>query len=92
VKYSMVKDEPIKDMLGNVNSSLIASVLKCTYGGDASTIPTVEYLAPQPSASEAPAGVKVSVTDKEIVYQFGKSLPSNASWLASLAGSELNWL
>jgi len=88
----MVKDEPIKDMLGNVNSSLIASVLKRTYGGDASTIPTVEYLAPQPSATEAPAGVKVSVTDKEIVYQFGKSLPTNASWLTSLAGSELNWL
>ncbi|KAE9399788.1 fatty acid synthase [Gymnopus androsaceus JB14] len=87
-----VADEPIKDMLGNVNSSLIASVLKRTYGGDASTIPPLNIFAPQPSASEAPAGVKVSVTDKEIVYQFGKSLPTNASWLASLAGSELNWL
>lgn len=92
VKHSIVKDEPIKNLLGKINSSLISSVLERTYGGDASAVPTAEYLAPQPSAAEVPVGVSVSASNKDIVYQFSKSLPTAADWLASLAGSELNWL
>lgn len=56
------------DMHGNIDSSLIASVLKHSYGDNASTVLTVEYLAPQPSAAEVPGGVSVSASDKEIVY------------------------
>lgn len=39
VKHSIIKDEPTKDMLGNVNLSFIVSVLMRSYGGDASTVP-----------------------------------------------------
>ncbi|KAJ3783459.1 fatty acid synthase [Lentinula aff. detonsa] len=92
VKRSLIKDEPIKDLLGNINSSLIQKVLQQNYGGDASTIPSIDFLAPQPRAARVPGGVKVSTTDKEIIYQLGKSLPTNPAWLSCLAGSQLNWL
>ncbi|KAJ3916064.1 fatty acid synthase [Lentinula edodes] len=91
VKHSVIKDEPIRDLLGNINSSLIQKVLQLRYDGDASTIPSIGYLAPPRRASRVPAGVKITTTDEQIVYQFGKSLPTNASWLACLAGSQLNW-
>ncbi|KAJ3886618.1 hypothetical protein GG344DRAFT_81530 [Lentinula edodes] len=91
VKHSVIKDEPIRDLLGNINSSLIQKVLQLRYNGDASTIPPIGYLAPPRRASRVPAGVKITTTDEQIVYQFGISLPTNASWLACLAGSQLNW-
>ncbi|KAJ3825016.1 hypothetical protein F5880DRAFT_1640792 [Lentinula raphanica] len=48
VKGSIIKDEPIKDLLGNINSSLIQKVLQRNYGGDITTIPSINYLAPAP--------------------------------------------
>jgi hypothetical protein len=43
-KQSKIKDEPIKDLLGNINSSLVNNLLQRVYGGDASKIPTIDYL------------------------------------------------
>jgi enoyl reductase-like protein len=37
-KWSVVKDEPVKDLLGNINKTLIKRLLERKYGGDASTI------------------------------------------------------
>ncbi|KAJ3717151.1 hypothetical protein C8R42DRAFT_724779 [Lentinula raphanica] len=90
VKGSIIKDEPIKDLLGNINSSLIQKVLQRNYGGDITTIPSINYLAPAPRPTRIPAGVKVTTTDTEIVYQLGKFLPTNPAWLSCIGSSYIS--
>lgn len=46
----MVKDEPVKDLLGNINKALIQRLLEHEYGGDKSAVPTIDYLAVQSKA------------------------------------------
>lgn len=93
VKGSIIKDEPIKDLLGNINSSLIKRLLERKYHGDASSIPGIDYLAAKPApVAKDIAGVKRTEQQGEIIYQFGSSLPETSAWLEILGGSELNWL
>lgn len=92
VKHSSVKDEPIKDMLGNINSTLIQRLLERSYAGDASQIPIVDYLGARPTSSVAPFEVKCTQEANTVVYEFGDKLPAVASWLETLAGPSLNWL
>lgn len=91
-KWSIKKDEPIKDLLGNITSSLISKVLQSNYSGDESTIPTIEYLAPQPLVSFSLAGVARTQSTNDVVYEVGKSLPCPEAWLETLGGAELTWL
>lgn len=49
VKHSKVKDEPIKDLLGNINSALVQHLLESRYGGDESKVPTIDYLSATPA-------------------------------------------
>lgn len=91
-KWSIKKDEPIKDLLGNITSSLISKVLQSNYSGDESTIPTIEYLAPQPPISFSLAGVTCTQSTNGVVYEVGKSLPCPQAWLETLGGAELTWL
>ena len=46
-KHLKIKDETIKDLLGNINSSLINKLLECAYGGDTRKISTIDYMGPQ---------------------------------------------
>jgi fatty acid synthase subunit alpha, fungi type len=94
VKHSKVKDEPIKDLLGNVVSYLVEHVLDRYYGGDESTIPTVEYLScPPPTLpSVLPLGIQRRVAVDHTTYLLSKDVPDAAAWLETLAGSQLNWL
>ena len=45
-KHSKIKDKTIKDLLGNINFSLINKLLEHVYGSDTSKIPTINYLGP----------------------------------------------
>ncbi|KAJ6458552.1 fatty acid synthase [Mycena sanguinolenta] len=90
VKHSKVKDEPIKDLLGNINSALIQRLLEFRYAGDESKAPTVDYLSAKPAALPAVANVERSETNGEVVYQFGTALPDTSAWLDTLAGPHLN--
>ncbi|KAF5389975.1 hypothetical protein D9757_013855 [Collybiopsis confluens] len=92
VKGSVKKDEPIKELFGNINAALIKKVTERFYNGDASSIPSIDYLAVQPGPVQVSGTVKVTSSEKEIVYQFGTSLPKNDVWLKAFAGSKLNWL
>jgi len=58
VKHSKVKNEPIKDLFGNINSYLIRELLEQCYAGDESRIPTVEYRSQKP------------VTPSSVVFPF----------------------
>ncbi|KAF7374647.1 Fatty acid synthase subunit alpha [Mycena sanguinolenta] len=92
VKHSKVKDEPIKDLLGNINSALIQRLLEFRYGGDENKVPTVDYLSTKPVALPTVANVERSEVNDEVVYQFGTVLPDASAWLDTLAGPHLNWL
>ncbi|KAF8632253.1 hypothetical protein AX15_002000 [Amanita polypyramis BW_CC] len=92
-KGSIVKDEPIKDLLGNINSSLIERLLERRYDGDIKAVPAVDYLSVQPTVpSEIPSGVIRSTREGEITYEIGTAVPASAQWLEILAGPRLSWL
>jgi len=93
VKGSIVKDEPVKQLLGNINRDLIQRILEQKYKGDDRLIPTIDYLSHQPPVV-APqlSGVKRSVDDNVVVYKISKTVPETDIWLATLAGPNLNWL
>ncbi|KAJ7077160.1 fatty acid synthase [Mycena belliarum] len=92
VKHSKVKDEPIKDLLGNINSALVQRLLDVSYGGDESKVPTVDYLSAAPAALPPVVNVQRSEANSEVVYEFGSVLPETSAWLDTLAGPALNWL
>ncbi|KAI0649410.1 fatty acid synthase [Trametes meyenii] len=89
VKHSKVKDEPIKDLLGNITSDLVNKLVDRLYGGDKSKIPTVEYLAP--AARPIPAAIAPAVSNNTSTYSVGQTLPETSAWLETIAGPELGW-
>ncbi|KAK7690523.1 hypothetical protein QCA50_005621 [Cerrena zonata] len=96
VKHSKVKDEPIKDLLGNITNLLAQRLLERLYNGDASKVPTVDYLGARPSplseATVAALGVERTMTETQITYTIGSSVPETSVWLETLAGPRLDWL
>jgi len=81
---------PVKDLLGNINKTLIKRLLERKYGGDESTVPTVDYLAVAPQAAGLPAGVVRTESAGAVTYHFGKTLPETSAWLETLGGDKLN--
>ncbi|KAF7965824.1 hypothetical protein HWV62_41719, partial [Athelia sp. TMB] len=91
VKHAKVKDEPIKDIFGNIVSSLVEQLTKRVYGGDASKIPNVDYLGAEPKATPAISGVERVASGSDVTYTIGDALPEHSAWLETLAGSKLSW-
>ncbi|TFK27788.1 fatty acid synthetase alpha subunit [Coprinopsis marcescibilis] len=92
VKWSVKKDEPVKEILGNTNASLIQRLLERKYNGDVTSVPVVEYLSAPPKRAASVAGVTRTASKDRILYEFGKTLPDSDAWLEVLAGPTLNWL
>lgn len=91
VRHSIKKDEPIKEMLDNVVSGLVAKVLERYYGGDESKIPVIDYLGAKPASISPLSGVDVTRGDDEVKLCVSAAVPPTEDWLRFLAGSELNW-
>ncbi|KAI5983403.1 hypothetical protein EDD15DRAFT_2390897 [Pisolithus albus] len=91
-KYSTIKDEPIKDLLGNINAKLVERLLTRSYSGDLDEVPTIDYLAPEPEEADVPEDIEVTGNSKRIIYKVGSDLPDVSEWLDVLSGPELNWL
>jgi fatty acid synthase subunit alpha len=87
-RHSTVKDEPIKDLLGNINFILIKRLLVRRYDGDASKGPTIDYLRPPPAPVPRPALSEHGIAK----YSVGTDLPDTSKWLEKLAGPAINWL
>lgn len=107
VKYCTKVDEPIGEMFGNIQSTLIKNVLEEFYGGDESKIPTVEYLsrAPPSNAIISEEALKSSYDIKHSsrastetedatvhIYDIDGVLPPTGEWLEHLSGPKLDWL
>ncbi|KAF9643908.1 hypothetical protein BDM02DRAFT_3219125 [Thelephora ganbajun] len=54
VVHPKVKDEPIKDMPGNITKDLIKKLPDQYHDCDASTVPTIDYLVPPPTLPAIP--------------------------------------
>ena len=70
---AIVKDEPVKELLGNINSSLVQCLLdrNLKYGGDESMIPTIDYLSTSPSRMPTErAGVERLNRKYEVTYKW----------------------
>ena len=92
MKHAKVKDEPIKDLLGNITSELIERLLERVYGGDESKIPTVAYLGARPSTVPQLSGVTKAEARGNVEYQLNSPLPETSAWLETLAGPTVGWL
>ena len=90
-KHSTVKDEPIGELLGNVTAKLVEKLVERSYGGDASRIPTVDYLAPAAEDVDIPDEVECEESSTSIAYEVGDVLPETSEWFEAISGSELNW-
>ena len=83
---AIVKDEPIKEFLGNINSSLVQHLLDRKYGGDESMIPTIDYLSMSPSRMLTElAGVERLDGKYEVTYKISGVVPDTSLWLETLA-------
>lgn len=86
-------DEPIKEIMDNIHDGHIARLTKDVYGGNASKIPVVEFFGGDaPVEVKSLPGVTVKETANKITYKVGSKVPDQASWLHTLAGTDLNWL
>jgi fatty acid synthase subunit alpha len=87
----MVKDEPVKDLLGNFDKALIQRLLERKYK---SAVPTIDYLAVQNTKAvpKTLPGVTRTEVGNLVTFKFGSKLPETESWFQALAGSELIWL
>ena len=92
VKHAKVKDEPIADMLGGITSKLSDKLLARYYNGDASSVPTVDYLGAPAKVVTAFSGVSVESIGTKTTYSIGSKVPETDLWLESLAGEKLSWL
>ncbi|PCH42040.1 fatty acid synthase [Wolfiporia cocos MD-104 SS10] len=96
VKHCTVKDEPIKDMLDNITSLLIQKLADRLYNGDLSKIPTIGYLSAQPyplgKQVVASLGIQQTISEGEVSYTVGATVPETSIWLETLAGPRQDWL
>ena len=81
----MINDEPIKDLLGNIDSSLVDNLVECVYDGGTSKIPTFYYLGAKPKALPGLTGIETVKAGNEIAYRLDEDLP--VSWLRTLLTS-----
>jgi len=101
VKHCTSTQEPIADMLGNIEKSLAQKILEEFYGGDESRIPTIDYLAPEPKLADPTLLARNHISHtvestqeggEKHVYNINGVLPPTGDWLDVLAGPKLGWL
>lgn len=93
-KHATKKDEPIKELLGNIESALIAKILEQYYDNDETKIPTVDFLSGISGADsvEALEGVQIISGATSTTYKVVDPLPNVLQWLSLLSGPSSNWL
>ena len=91
-KHCTVVDEPIADMLGNIEKNLIEKITERFYHGDASKIPVIDYIGSIGTPISSIPGVGLTEDGHHKTYTVGTTVPATADWLSLLAGGEVNWL
>jgi fatty acid synthase subunit beta, fungi type len=98
VKFSTVKDEPIKDILSGIHNGHIRGLTRDIYGNDEAKIPCVEYFGGRLADPEIPIdmeSVTASYDQSKNTYRLSPQpsagMPLLDDWLALLAGNTRNW-
>ena len=95
MRHATKKDEPIKELLGDVESALIEKILTQYYQGDLNQIPSMEYiggLLPRLPADISLPGVDVTTNESSTTYKVHTAVADPTQWLEVLAGPSANWL
>ena len=91
VKHSKVADEPIKDLLGNIESQLAKNILDKYYGGDVSKVPSIDYIGATPGKPKT--GLVSETVESDVrTLKVGKTVPSTDDFLDIIAGKDVSWL
>jgi len=100
-KYSTKVNEPVKDILGNIEKEYIEHILKRTYSGDEKSVPVVEYVGGTPIqfsesvtsdfriATEQTNSGEVRIVE---MPESPQALPNTTAWLEYLAGNRYSWI
>ncbi len=98
VRYSTILDEPIKEILDNIHDAHIAGLKKDVYGGNATTVPSIEYFGGKLIDTDVPLNIDSlteSYDEHKNLYRLSSSptapLPSVDAWLSLLAGKSHSW-
>lgn len=83
VKHSTVADEPIKDILGNVEGLLAKYILERYYDGDESRVPRIDYIGAKPSSSAKAEPTRTLKVESVVAID---------DWLETIAGPDVSWL
>jgi enoyl reductase-like protein len=96
VRHAKVANQPIKEMLGGIEATLVKKLLDTYYGGDESKVPYIDYIGSSPAkinpALISTYGIQVTSVDHSVTYKLGSSLPPLEEWLETLAGPGVHWL
>jgi fatty acid synthase subunit beta len=91
VKHSTVVDEPIKDILGNIEGLLAAKILERYYGNDETKVPRIDYIGSRPG--KAKNGLVDATVEGDLrTLKLGKKIPATDEYLEVLAGPDVSWL
>lgn len=96
-RHSKIVNEPVGDILGNIEKGLVRRLLERFYGNSEANVPTVEYLSkPAPVIDGAIVlarhNIAASTMSTARTFQIRSSVPSNTDWLEVLAGPKPTWL
>lgn len=100
VKWAISTQQPIGEMLGEIESGLASRLLEEYYSNDESKIPTIAYLAPNPTKIDESLvadnhiaySVESTTTGSKHIYAINGVLPPTGEWLETLGGPKLGWL
>lgn len=91
VKHSTVADEPIKELLGNIEGLLARKILERFYGNDESKVPTIDYIGAKPGSPRIAVAAETVEGDIRTL-KIAKNVAPVDDWLEVLAGPQVSWL
>ncbi|KAF8525925.1 hypothetical protein BU17DRAFT_74311 [Hysterangium stoloniferum] len=94
VRHAIKKDEPIKELLGNVESTLVEKILAQFYEGDVNKVPSIDFIGGVTArySDDVVPGVDITYDDSSTTYRVSSTVPPTPQWLEGLGGSTPNWL
>lgn len=90
-KHSTVADEPVAEILGNIEGLLAKKILEKVYGGDESKVPQIDYIGAKPVQSSSRV-VPETIQGDVRTLKVGAAVPAHEDWLETVAGPDVSWL
>lgn len=90
-QFTKKVNEPIKEVMDNINQGLIRKLLADDYNNDESLIPRVEYIS-EPIANSNLNRIQIEVKGLKKIVKVADSVPELNDWLHAISGDNVNWL